>query len=75
MKNPRITPEHKILIKQMFLGPFLAEWRDANGKVDNSAPTIAKRLGYSVNKVHYHINKVVDTLELQRLKTPQKATT
>lgn len=46
-----ITPDDKELIKAMLLGPFLPEWKDKRGRIDNSDPTIAMRTGYSKEKI------------------------
>lgn len=46
-----ITPDDKELIKAMLLGPFLPEWKDKRGRIDNSDPTIAKRTGYPERRI------------------------
>ena len=59
IKN-KVSAEDKILIKQMLLGPFRAEWRDSKGKVDNTDPTIARRTGYSISKIKYVTDEILE---------------
>lgn len=53
-----LTKSQKKEIYTMFFGPYLDEWKTKKGIVDNSDPTIAKRLGLSVNAVSAETSKI-----------------
>ena len=41
----KISKEVKDLVWQMFMGPYLPNWKDKDGIVENSDSIIAKRVG------------------------------
>lgn len=73
MEKPIIlTDEEKEMIRTMFFGPYLDEWK-VNGIVDNRDLTIAKRLGIHKSKIcgyidiilRKHIEKSISINELR----------
>lgn len=72
LKRPGLTELQKINVEEMFFGPYLDEWK-VNGVVDNSANTIALRLGVTkrvvtnyINSIeNYHFKKVIKTRNKQ----------
>jgi hypothetical protein len=62
--NKNLNPTQKEQIYRMFFGPYLPEWRDKKGIVDNTDETISKRLGISRDMVSYYITTELDKIWL-----------
>ena len=58
-----LTEEQKKNIELMFFGPYLDEWRDSKGLVDNSDEAIANRLGLARATVSGYITRVLNQRE------------
>ena len=73
-----LTPIDKRAIEIMFFGPYIPEWKNEKGIVDNSDPTIAKRIGvewaavttYTAALTRRHFKKVEKLRRLKEYELP-----
>ena len=54
----QLNEEEKNNIYIMFFGPYLNEWRDEKGIVDNTDRTISERLNLNMRLVIQYTNKI-----------------
>lgn len=55
-----LEPSQIETINKMFFGPYLPEWRDEKGIVDNTDLTIAKRLGIHDEDISAYLRIVTE---------------
>jgi uncharacterized membrane protein YbaN (DUF454 family) len=53
-----LSEDEKKSIYTMFFGPYIEEWRNEKGIVENSDETIAKRLSLTVSIVSWYTNTI-----------------
>lgn len=58
-KRILLNKDQKSLICKMFWGPYLDEWKDENGVIDNTDQTIADRLGLNYHLIVSFLNQEV----------------
>lgn len=52
-----MTDQERAMVYKMFFGPYIDEWRDERGYIDNSTKTIADRLELPA----FNVSSYIDT--------------